>query len=504
MLKINLRKRICLLVVFAFFMLVRIGVSAGNEPLKDVTQEGVDFLSEVPVETTVYAAGNGTVTYEPAQNGQNAVITLKDATINGQQTANYQGVNSASAAILASGNIDLELVGENKISVSKQYAYGLFFFNGNVSIKGSGSLTIDVLTPLNGGSGIKILNGRDATEDMGNFTLSDGSVTINMQKGDVSYCLSAGSDVTVEDGALMIKGGSCSVISMSGDINIRNAYVSCEEFDDSGLFTYDGNVCVDGENTVLNISALKDEPYTIGIYTGSESGIPAVSIESGTVDISAGQGGIYVDGGGDITVAGGHVLSKAQNDSSDIDAVGLWATGKVSIIDGIVEASGISNFGIGIYSDTSIVVTGGDVTAKGTKQAVSHVPDTSAYEDPIIKAASDFDGEFQEDFSAEKLAAYRFFNITDRVIQYEIQYENGQAMIMAPKASDAVVVFAAYDDIGILTDLEVKEVSLSEGRNVIESVSFAPDEGTGKLILLDSMSNMAPLCKTEAFELSVQ
>ena len=107
--KKNLPQWLCL-VLFFICMLVPKIVSA--DTYKDITQEGINFLENPPAETTVYTAGDGTVTYEPAKNGESAVITLKDATINGRQTAYYQDRNQASAAILASGNVDMVLLGK--------------------------------------------------------------------------------------------------------------------------------------------------------------------------------------------------------------------------------------------------------------------------------------------------------------------------------------------------------------------------------------------------------
>ena len=490
--KKNLPQWLCL-VLFFICMLVPKIVSA--DTYKDITQEGINFLENPPAETTVYTAGDGTVTYEPAKNGESAVITLKDATINGRQTAYYQDRNQASAAILASGNVDMVLLGENNIKVT-EISYGLFFFNGNVNIKGPGSLTIDVLVPLGGLSGIKILNGKDADEDMGDFTLIGGEITLRMQPEDVSYCLSARKNITIENGVLTIEGGDCSVLSICGDINVRDSVVTCKNFKDKGLVTHDGDIVVEGENTVLDISALEGEPRSIGMCAESETKVPYILIKDGIVDISAGQSGIYADAGGSITVAGGKISGKAEN-TDNINAVGLWATGEINITDGTVQATGIADMGIGIYSDKFISVSGGEVIAKGTVQAVSHVPDTSKYKRPAITAALDFEGNSKEKFSAEKLESYKYLHIASEIGLYEIQYEDGQALITAPQDSRVTVIFVAYDDLGRMTGLEVKEESLSEGENVITPEYFSPVEGKIKVMLWDNISTMIPLCSFE-------
>ena len=492
MLMKELQSKLLLFVLFITCLLLPRVVSANTQ--NDITQEGIDFLTDPPKETMVYTAGEGTVTYEPAQNGRNAVITLENATINGKQTAYYQGQNWASAAILMAGNVDMVLQGENKITITKNYTQGLFCFNGNLNVKGSGDLTIDIQAALNGPSGIEVLCGKDATEDMGNFALTGGNITLRLPPDDPwSYCLSANKDVTIEDGGLSIENGSCSIVSIGGDIKIRSAAVSCKDFNDTGLYAFDGDVIVEGENTVLTIAALENEPYSLGIFAEGQNGSPAISISGGMIEIAAGQSGICTDGGGSITVSGGKVSTKAENTDPEISAVGLWATGRVDIMGGTLHASGIADLGLGIYSDISISVSGGDVTAQGTSQAISTVPDTDAYKKLVITAATDFEGKLKEDFSAENVESYRYLHIIPEVGRYIIRYENDCAMINASQATEAVVIFAAYDD-SRLIDLEVKVTNLLEGENVITPEHFLLDEGKIKVVLWDSISDMNPLC----------
>ena len=502
MLKKKVKQGLFLVILCTVCLLIPAAASA-NAP-EDITQTGVNFMTEPPVETTVYTAGKGTVTYEPAQNGKSAVITLENAAINGRQNASYQLGSSASAAILMTGNVDLVLLGENQIMVLEKYTHGLFCFNGNLNVKGPGSLTIDILAALNGPSGIDILNGKGATEDMGNFTQTGGSITLKLSTEEhFSYCLSANKDVTIAEGSFSVENGSCSIVSIRDDIHIRNAAVSCKDFDDTGLYAFNGDVFVEGENTALTIAALKDGPYSIGIYSEGQAGSSAISISGGTVDVSVGQSGICTDGGGSIMVSGGKISAKAENTDAEINAVGLWATGKIDIMGGTVYASGSADTGVGIYSDTAITVSGGDVTAKGTVQAVSHVPDTEAYNNAVITASADFEGSNPEAFSAEKLESYRYLHIAPGNGEYAIRYEGGRAIINAPRKTEASVIFAAYDSTGRLTDLDVQKANLAEGETVITPEHFSPEAGKIKVMLWDSMGNFSPLCDAEIFEISV-
>lgn len=151
--------------------------------VQDITETGIDFLTQSPMEEVVYTAGEGTVTYTPAENDKNAVITLENATINGSTKAYYQDASAATAAILAAGNIDLVLMGENRITITKAYNNGLFFFNGNVTVKGPGSVVVDTTAAaLNGPPAFFVLNGKNATADMGNFILESGDIRIQVQE----------------------------------------------------------------------------------------------------------------------------------------------------------------------------------------------------------------------------------------------------------------------------------------------------------------------------------
>lgn len=396
------------------------------------------------------------------------------------------------------------LFGENKITVTEKYTQGLFFFNGNVNIDGPGSLSIEILTDLSGPPGIGLLNRKNAEPTMGNFTLRGGSIHLSLALNDFSYCLSAGKNITLEGGTLTTEGGSCSIVSTGGNIDILNAAVSCKDFDDCGLLTNNGDISIAGEDTLLNISALKDTPYTIGISAEKRAGTPHILINGGTVNISAAQGGIYADSGGDITVSEGKISVKAESADSGSAAVGIWATGIVNIADGTVSASGIANTGVGIYSDISITVSGGDVTAKGSTQAVSHAPDMTGYKYADIIAAVDFEGYQKEDFSPEEIENYQYLHISPTTAQCSVKYENGQAIIEVSQSTDAAVIFAFYNAAGRLTDFEIQNISLSEGENVVIPRHFPSYEGNAKIMLWNNISDIRPLCESEFFALPVQ
>ena len=88
---------------------------------------GVTFVQDP--KTGKYIPTCNRTHYESILNDKNYQKVIQYA--DDEQTAYYQDRNQASAAILASGNVDMVLLGENNIKVT-EISYGLFFFNGNV------------------------------------------------------------------------------------------------------------------------------------------------------------------------------------------------------------------------------------------------------------------------------------------------------------------------------------------------------------------------------------
>ena len=72
-------------------------------------------------------------------------------------------------------------------------------------------------------------------------------------------------------------------------------------------------------------------------------------------------------------------------------------------------------------------------------------------------------------------------------------YENGTAHISATVPRAAAVVFAEYDDKGILIKSDIQEITLSTGDNAISSDVITSDQNV-KILLLNGLSDMKPLC----------
>lgn len=100
--------------IMATAITVTVPVSYAAESESNAATESLDFMTEPPQTKTVRGAGEGTVTYEPKSN-DSAVITMDNATTESYFTVSYNGPNYVNAALAATGEITLVLVGKNTV-----------------------------------------------------------------------------------------------------------------------------------------------------------------------------------------------------------------------------------------------------------------------------------------------------------------------------------------------------------------------------------------------------
>lgn len=491
--------------ILTVFLMLCIAVSAVQGMVfasgTDITYTGVDFLTDAPQQETVYTAGEGTVTYTPGDDGESAVITLENAAINGSvRRVEYKPLSYASAALLAKGNINLVLVGDNKITITENGTQGVFFYESNLKVTGSGSLTIDVTgadTFGNSPFDVSNYNNRGADDS---FILESGNITIKENTQDYAYCLMASEGMTVKGGSLTTDGGNCSIVCTKGDISILGGTVNCKNYaGDSGIWSFNGSIIISGNDTTVNVSSLEKDKYSFGLFVEHEI-VPEgnVYISGGNVNISSGQIGIYVDYQGDINISGGNVTTAAENGTDEGIAVGMYATGSINITGGNVTASGVGNSnitGVGMYSDTNIAVSGGNITAQGVTQAISPAPNFTEYANPVITAAADFDGKDIQEYDEAAVDSYKYLSVAGK--GYAISYDNGKINISSPENVNAYLVLAKYDNLGKLTDIEIKNTDISVGNNSIVPDHFTFDSGSIKIMLWDSFDSMNQLCEPE-------
>lgn len=204
-----------------------------NESGYDPSQPG---LITLPEEETAYRAGGGWIIWTPQKDGGGNVVsgrlTLRNAEI---QNSNTQPDASYGSGIWMSVPFELVLEGENKITAS---GYGIFLADSsnssslNLTIRGSGSLTID-----SGQHGI-IAHGK-LLADAAQLTVTYGfGAGIMSDYGDV--VIQNGSRVTVKSSDSAVVGSTVRA-NNGGDIIMKNSYVTAVN-KPSGAVTTTGNV----------------------------------------------------------------------------------------------------------------------------------------------------------------------------------------------------------------------------------------------------------------------
>ena len=129
----------------ALFGAVRADAEADGGYAADITGTGADFITSVPVQTEVYKAGEGTVTYIPASADETAQIVLENAVLHSEKKVNYWSQNWTYSALAATGDVRLVLKGDNRVYLRSGSSSNdaLMFYDSNVVVSGDGSLTIE-------------------------------------------------------------------------------------------------------------------------------------------------------------------------------------------------------------------------------------------------------------------------------------------------------------------------------------------------------------------------
>lgn len=320
-------------------------------------------------------------------------LTLQNATI--KEAEEYPGKSDEKIAIyLASGNMNLVLVGKNTVDAQgggKAASYGINLGNGSLTISGEGNASLSVLAGLttNGNSCGIYANGA--------ITMESGTVTVTGESasGD-SYGIYPAQSFTVKGGNITAQsgkaGGSSFGIRASGAVTIEGGSVnatsgeaqgdSCGIFAEASNYKYNNSVTINGGTVTATAgNAVGNGWYSCGIRSEGP-----ITITSGTVNATGKTSnyrsscGIYAVrsleiSGGTVTATGG---TAGSGESSGIYAVTLPQFGelKVLIQDATVTATGMactSGISSGIFAesegsegvDVQVAIEDSIVTATG-------------------------------------------------------------------------------------------------------------------------------------------
>lgn len=473
---------------------VSVVIGTANTTYAQETQASprLDFINEAPAQTTEYPAGEGVVIYQPT--GENAAtITLRNATLYAVHSVKYQKtdpVKSIYTALAATGDIALVLEGNNTIYLNASNSCrGMVFYDSNVTVTGSGSLTIGYeqadtynfnANPIEVMGDYDVLNGRTegVYTDSGNFYMQSGTLMLKNGRSSGLGSLTAHNDIVISGGNVITDRDKMGLYSVYHDILIRGGKVTCREFLANGLYARRGNVCILGEDTYVDLqSSVGDFGIAAEaalLDTGETRATGNVQIDGGHVQIASKYIGIYalydaqVAGSGNVFINGGQTEIDCTGKNNFV--AGIFAEGnddsRVAISGGKVtiraEHTGSSEaedykYAIGIYGDGAIALTGGetDITAQGNDTILSYAVSatqsvafsggkatmraTTAITDHVpqmgdkiqAQASANTDGSALQDYDANRYAEYRYLQYSEKATVERVEVSADQNTVQA-------------------------------------------------------------------------
>ena len=355
-----------------------------GEPNPNIYVGSVGLYGDKDTNTTAYALTDksGKVTTEGASatsyniKWDGATLTLNGATItqgSHENAAIYCGENAG---------IHLVLVGDSTVTGPSGGSTGAsrgIYTRGDLTISGSGILNVS-------GGEASADQARSYGISASDITISGGTVTATGGSATGSYAVSCGiyvtNDLTVSGGTVTATGGtvtatggpapdsyaySCGIdasdITISGGTATATGGTATGSYAESrGIYVINDLTISGGEVTAEGGTAFADgsEGYAVsyGIYVHSLNSLPgSITISGGIVNADGGQASVTAADGG---IAGSY---------------GISVYGSIDISDGIVNAdggtvSGNNTYSCGIYVTHGLTISGGEVTAEGTTQAV--------------------------------------------------------------------------------------------------------------------------------------
>ena len=355
-----------------------------GEPNPNIYVGSVELYGDKDTNTTAYALTDksGKVTTEGASatsyniKWDGATLTLNGATItqgSHENAAIYCGENAG---------IHLVLVGDSTVTGPSGGSTGAsrgIYTRGDLTISGSGILNVS-------GGEASADQARSYGISASDITISGGTVTATGGTATGSYAVSCGiyvtNDLTVSGGTVTATGGtvtatggpapdsyaySCGIdasdITISGGTATATGGTATGSYAESrGIYVINDLTISGGEVTAEGGTAFADgsEGYAVsyGIYVHSLNSLPgSITISGGIVNADGGQASVTAADGG---IAGSY---------------GISVYGSIDISDGIVNAdggtvSGNNTYSCGIYVTHGLTISGGEVTAEGTTQAV--------------------------------------------------------------------------------------------------------------------------------------
>ena len=388
---------ICLALALCLSLLPATALAAGATVYGTIEVGGV-ALTNTQDNPVVYAttdATTGTVTTNgaTAENynvmWDGTTLTLRNATI--EQAKEYGNSHESMAIYLASGNMNLALVGENTVDAlggGSAASCGINLGSGSLSISGADGASLTVYGgPTERGNSCGIYAN-------GTITINSGTVTATGESASAaSYGICARGAVTIEDGTVNATsgeaGGNSVGIHITNSITINGGDVTATAGDAGGnsygIHTAASSTVITVNGGSVTATSGEAKGDSCGIFVESKelaSIYSSAAINGGSVTAYGGDAvgtgwyscGMKVDG--KFTISGGTITAKG-GDARGADtrnySIGLIAYTDLTIKGGTVIATGVGAIGtttdlqlsFGIFSLGNVNISGGDVTGIG-------------------------------------------------------------------------------------------------------------------------------------------
>ncbi len=228
---------VCLALALCLWLLPAAALAAGATAYGTIEVGGI-ALTNSESTPTVYAttdAATGAVTAQPTfteTDGWNikwdgSTLTLRNATI--EQAKEYGNSHESMAIYLASGNMNLALVGENTVDAlggGSAASCGINLGSGSLSISGADGASLTVYGgPTERGNSCGIYANGTITIDSGTVTVTGESASAD------SYGICASGAVTINGGTVVATGGEAADrysmgVRANGGITINDGVVT--------------------------------------------------------------------------------------------------------------------------------------------------------------------------------------------------------------------------------------------------------------------------------------
>lgn len=353
-----MRKRL-FAVLLCLWLLPAAALAADGDTVY-VGGEALTGTASAPAYAKTDASGTVTTEGATAENynimWDGSTLTLRNATI--EQAKEYGNSHESMAIYLASGNMNLALVGENTVDApgnGTAASCGINLGNGSLSISGADGASLAVYGgPTERGNSCGIYAN-------GTITINSGTVTVTGESASTaSYGICARGAVTIEGGTVNATsgeaGGNSVGIYITNSITINGGDVTATA-GDAGGNSYGIHTAASSTNITVNGGSVT---ATSGEAKGDSCGIFVESKELASIYSSA------AINGGSVTAKGGDAVGTGWY------SCGMKVDGKFTISGGTVNATagdaleiGGNNYSLGIFSYTDLTISGGEVTGIG-------------------------------------------------------------------------------------------------------------------------------------------